>query len=188
MKKLLLASLIWIGVAGVTHASPKACFVLMAANSTGNNGTTTCTVTPDPGFFISDLTLTGTDDYTGYLDGSPVVSFNATLDQSTTIFSIPTFCAVLTDASDNSAPCFNTVLPANTVAGLDLSSFSVRLTNASNTVAGGDVVGDSIALFLSFGETLRPPPPPPMPEPSSLLLLSSGLVALGFVKRKLLRT
>jgi PEP-CTERM motif len=187
MKKLLLASLIWIGVAGVTHASPNDCFVLMGANTTGNSGTT-CTVTADPGFFISDLTLTGSDDYTGYLDGTPVVTFNATLDQSTTVFSIPTFCAVLTNASDNSTPCFNTVLPANTVTGLDLSSFTLRLTNASNTVIGGDVVGDSIALFLSFGETESPPPPPPMPEPSSLLLLSSGLVGLGFMKRKLLRT
>jgi PEP-CTERM motif len=188
MKRLLLASLIWVGLAGVVHATASDCYVLMAANSTGNDGTTTCTITPDPGFYISALTLTGADDYTGYINGDPLVNFGATLDQSTTVFSIPTFCTVFTDASGDGEVCNDTVLPANTVTGLDLSSYTLRLTNASNTVTGGDVVGDSIVLNLDYAETESPPPPPPMPEPSSLLLLSSGLVGLGFMKRKLLRT
>src|SRR5271165_1991063 len=170
MKKLLLVSLLWIGLAGVAHANPATCFVLMLANTSGNTGTD-CTVTPDPGFFISTLTLTGTDDYTGHLDGNPVVSFGATLDQTTTVFSIPAFCDVTTSAG-NSVPCFFGVLPANTVTGLDLSTYTVHLINASNTVTGGDVVGDSILLFLGFGET-KIPVTPPVPEPASLLLLAS---------------
>ena len=184
MKKLLLVSLLWVGLAGVAHATVVDCSVLMAANTSGSTGST-CTVAPDPGFFISTLTLTGTDDYTGYLSGNPVVSFGATLSQSSTLFSA-LFCNVTTITFSNSQPCSITVLPANTVTGLDLATYSVQLTNASNTVAGGSVVGGSIELFLNFGET-ESPVDGTVPEPSSLLMLSSGLLGLGFIKRKVLR-
>lgn len=181
MKNLFVIALLCIGFAGVANATPISCAVLMYSNTSGNTGTT-CTVNPDPGFFISALTLTGTDDYTGLEAGNPVVSFSATLVQTVTLFS-ETYCNVSTGPTA-SIPCSIVTLPAATVAGLDLTSFSVYLSNASNTVSGGSVVGSSIVLHLGFGETQDPVPPPPAPEPSSLLMLSSGLLGLGFLKRK----
>ena len=182
MKKLLLVSLFWIGLAGAANAAPVICSVLMLPNTTGNTGST-CMVNADPGFFISSLTLTGTDDYTGYQTGTgsnPTVSFAASLNQSTSVFTGVTYCNVTTNMG-NSVPCAITVLPASTVTGLNLSTYSVNLFNAMNTVSGGTVTGDSIVLDLNFGETMIPTN---TPEPSSLLMLSSGFLGLGFMKRK----
>ncbi len=89
MKKLFLISLFLIAVAGLASATPVTCAVLMVPNTTGNTGST-CSVTPDPGFFISSLTLTGMDDYTGLQTstgpGVPIITYGATLTQSSNVF------------------------------------------------------------------------------------------------------
>src|SRR5579871_6504066 len=132
MKKLILLSLAAIGIASVASATPVNCEVLMAANTSGGSSNT-CTVAPDPGDFISSLTLTGADDYTGYLTGNPVVAFSATLIQSSSIFSAPTFCNATTSGV-NSVSCAITVNPTSTITGLDITTpYSLNLINASNT-------------------------------------------------------
>jgi hypothetical protein len=179
MKKLILISAFLMGIAGLANATPVMCSVLMGANTTANTGST-CTVTPDAGFFISALTLTATDDYTGVQSGTPTVSFSATLSQSTSIFGA-TYCNVLTGGT-GSIPCVVTILPASTVSGLNLPTYSVHLTNASNFVTGGAVTGASIVLELNWGETLIPVTG--TPEPATLGLMSGGLLFLGLLARR----
>jgi hypothetical protein len=177
MKKLVLISLFLVGIVGLVNATPITCAVLMTGNTSGYTGST-CTVNPDPGFFISSLTLTGTDDYTGLQSGSPVVTYSGTLNQSSTVFTGLTFCAVDTGTT-GSIPCSDGVLPANTVSGLDLSTYSVNLTSAGNVVAGGVVTGASIVLDLNYGETLNR-----TPEPATLGLTSAALLGLALLARR----
>ena len=184
MKKLLLISLVLIGIAGLASATPVQCSVLMSPNATGAS-TSLCTITAPGGFYISSLTLTGTDDYTGYQNGNPTVSFGGTLSPSvaiTTPLSAPTFCNVVTNVT-NSTPC--SILPnpnpgANTNTAI--TTYSLQLTNAFNTVAGGSVTGASIVLNLDYGVTLIPQTG--TPEPATLGLMGGALLGLGFLARR----
>jgi PEP-CTERM motif len=179
MKKFVLSSLFLVALAGTASAaliSP--CAVLMLPNSTGNTGSS-CSATPDSGDFISSLTITITDDYTGYQSGNPVVSYSGTLNQSTNVFQTTplTLCSVSTTSS-NSTPCLNNL---GAVTGLDLSSYSVNLTNAGNSLAGGVVTGASEVMTLSYTES---PIVVGAPEPSTLSMLGGALLGLGFLGRK----
>ena len=176
MKKLLFTALFLMGIAQFASASPIDCGILMAPNSSTTFITSTCTVNPDPGFFISVLTLTATDDYTGLQTGTPTVTFAANLQQSSTVFSGLTYCAV------TGGPCADTTSPSATVSSLDLSTYSVSLINGSNTVTGGTVLGASIGLRLDYGETLLPVGA--VPEPTTIALMSGALLGLGLLARR----
>ena len=180
MKKLLLIGIFWAATAGLASATDVPCAVLMTPNTTGNTGSS-CTVNADPGFYISSLTLTGTDDYTGDQSGDPFVDYGATLTQSSDVYDPPTFCVVVTSGG-HSVPCAFAIPPASTVTGLDLASYTVQLIDAGNTVTGGTITGASIVLELNWGETQIPVSP--TPEPGTLSLMGSGLLGLGFLARK----
>jgi len=182
MKKTPVLALLLVALASLANASPVMCGILMKGDSSSTVVSSMCTVNPDPGFFISSLSLTGTDDYAGLLSGSPVVSYAATFSQSTPVFTTPVFCDVTT-ALSHSQPCNVTILPSSTVTGLDLSTYTIGLINGSNTVTGGSVIGASIVLGLDFGET-QIPGTTGTPEPTTLGLVSGALLGLGFLARK----
>jgi hypothetical protein len=180
MKKLVLMSLFLIAFAGLASATlTSPCAVLMGANSSGSNGST-CSATPDAGDFISSLTITITDDYTGLQSGSPSVNYSATLTQSSAVFSAPVFCTVTTGGT-GSNPCLATIEPSGTVTGLDLASYTIQLTNAGNTVTGGVVTGASLVMTLNYTES---PIVGGVPEPTTLSLVGGALLGLGFLARK----
>ena len=188
MKTLVLLSLVLIGFAASAAASPVQCSVLLTPNETGAS-TDLCTVTAPAGFYISSLTLTGTDDYTGYQNNNPVVSFDGRLSPSAALakpLGASTFCDVVTlDA--NSVPC--AILP-NPIPGSntnpDITSFSLQLVNISNTVTNGTVTGASIVLNLDYEVAQIPEVVPTgvIPEPSTLGLLGCALVGVGLFARK----
>jgi hypothetical protein len=175
MKKIVVLSLFLIALAGMASATPVMCAVLMFSNTSGNTGSV-CSVTPDPGFFISSLILTGSDDFTGLQSGSPSFVFSATLAQTS-----PVFGAVYCGGLFSALPCAVTITPSATVTGLNLASFALQLTGAANTVTGGSVVGDSINLTLDYGETRIPTTG--TPEPTTLGLMGGALLGLGFLAR-----
>jgi hypothetical protein len=181
LKKLLLISLALVAIAAVAGATPVSCGVVMAPNSSTILLTSACTVNPDPGFYISSLTLTGFDSFAGGA-GLPIVDFTGTLSDSGGVFTIPTFCPVSSDASSNSINCNFTVQPSSTVTGLNLSTDTVSITTASNTEVQGSVSVASINLFLDYAETQIPVTG--TPEPATLGLMGSALVGLGLLARK----
>jgi hypothetical protein len=181
MKKILVVSLFLVALAGFVGATPVMCDVVMQPNSSNIVLSSSCTVNPDPGFYISSLTLTGYDSFTG---GSalPIVNYTGTLSQSSPVFSIPTFCQVTSDAGSNSVNCNFTVLPANTVSGLHLATYTVGISAASNTEVQGTISAASINLILNYGETLIPLTG--TPEPATFGLLGGALLGLGFLARR----
>jgi hypothetical protein len=181
LKKLLLISLALVAIAGLAGATPVSCGVVMAPHSSLIVLSSSCTVTADPGFFISSLTLTGADSFTGG-SGLPIVNFTGTLSDSNGIFSIPSFCPVSSDASSNSINCSLTESPSFTVSGLNLSSETISISAASNTEIQGSVSAASISLLLDFGQTQIPTGS--APEPATLGLMGSALVGLGLLVRR----
>jgi len=178
MKKLVLTALFLIAIAGLASATPIMCDAVMAPNSSIIVLSSSCTVDPDPGFFISSLTLTGFDSFTGGA-ALPIVDFTGALSQSTNVFNIPNFCQVTSDSGSNSVDCALTVEPANTVTSLDLASYTVAISSASNSEVQGTVAAASISLELNYGETLSPTGS--VPEPYTIGLMSAGLLALGLL-------
>jgi hypothetical protein len=190
LKKFLLLSLAIAGIAGVAGATPVSCGVLMTPNSSNILISATCTITPDAGFFISALTLTGTDDFTGGsgFNGTPgtgpIVDYSGVLSQSVAVFGAPGFCEV-TSTGNNSNPCALTINPSSTVTGLNLgtnTSYTLSIATASNTVVQGAISGASINLFLDYAETAASVGP--TPEPATLGLMGTALVGLAFMARK----
>lgn len=180
MKKVLLLASLMTAAAGLAGAST--CAVLMNPNTTGNSSNT-CSVTADSGYYLTSLTLTITDDYTGYQSGSPTVSYTGTL-SNTSEFTGVTFCNVGTTAQ-NSTPCLDTIAPSSTISGLTntgFTSFSIGINNAGNSVSGGSVTGASEVAQLTYTEGLIPVSS--APEPGSMMLLGSGLLAAGLIGRK----
>ena len=178
MKKLILLSLVLIALAGLAAATPVQCAVLMFPTTSGNTGST-CTFNAGFGNIITSLTLTATDDYTGFQNGNPVVSFSGTLNQTSPIYTSLTFCNVTTTLG-NSNPCGPGVNPSSTVNGLGgllLNTYSVNLINAGNTVAGGNITGASIVLNLDG--TVTAGPGGNAPEPGTLFSLAGGLLLIG---------
>jgi hypothetical protein len=186
MKKILVLSLLLVALAGLASATPVGCGILMKGNSSTTLVSSMCTVNPDPGFFISSLTLTGTDDYAGDLFGNPVVTYAATFSESGPVFMAPVFCNVTTGLF-HSQPCNVTILPSSTVTGLDLSTYTIGLINGSNTVTGGGILGASIVLALDLGETAIPGTKAgdaDAPEPTTLGLMGGALLGLALLARK----
>ncbi len=180
MKKLFLTAIFLIGIAQLASATPIMCDAVMAPNSSTIVLNSSCTVNPDPGFFISSLTLTGFDSFTGGA-ALPIVNFTGTISQSASVFSIPSFCQVTSDAASNSIDCPLTVQPSSTVSSLDLSTYTVSIGSASNTEIQGIVAAASISLVLNYGETQIPST---VPEPYTLGLVSGGLLGLGILARR----
>jgi hypothetical protein len=181
VKKLFLTVFFLIGIAQLASATPVMCDVVMAPNSSLIVLSNSCTVDPDPGFFISSLTLTGFDSFTGGV-ASPIVNFTGGISQSTSVFSIPAFCQVTSDAGNNSIDCPLSVLPSSTFTGLDLSTYTVSIASASNTEVQGTIAAASITLDLDYGETKIPAST--TPEPSTIGLVSAGLLGLGMLARR----
>jgi hypothetical protein len=188
MKKLVLLSLVLIGLAALAAATPVQCSVLMTPNETGAS-TDLCTVTAPAGFYISSLTLTGMDDYAGYQNNNPVVSFSGTLSPSaalTTPLGAPTFCDVVTSGI-NGVAC--EILPnpnpgSNTNPAI--TTFSLQLTNISNTVTNGTITGATVVLNLDYGVAQIPGvvPTAVISEPSTFGLVGGALLSVSFLARK----
>jgi PEP-CTERM motif-containing protein len=180
MKKSFLTAIFLIGIAQLASATPIMCDVVMQPNSSNIVLSSNCTVNPDPGFFISSLTLTGFDSFTGGV-ALPIVDFTGAISQSSSVFSIPSFCQVTSDAGNNSIDCPLTVQPSSTFTGLDLSTYTVSVSSASNTEVQGSVAAASITLALNYGETQIPST---VPEPYTLGLMTGGLLGLGILARR----
>jgi hypothetical protein len=179
MKKIILLSLASFAIASVVTANP-VCQAILNPNTSGGS-TTLCSVTADPGDFITSLTLTGADDYTGLQSGTPLVTFTGTLVQSSPVFAI-TLCNVSTSGG-NSVQCPIGVTPASpvNVSGLGITSYTADIIGITNTVSGGTVVGDSVSLALGFTEA---PLTTTTPEPATLGLTGMALLGVGFLARR----
>ena len=104
MKRLVLLSLVLIGFAAVTAATPVQCSVLLTPNEAG--ASTDPSVAAPIGFYISSLTLSGTDEFAGYRNNNPIVSFGGMLSLSTVLatpLGAPTFCDVVTSGVSSGA-------------------------------------------------------------------------------------
>jgi hypothetical protein len=185
MKKLLLIALSLGVLAGLAGATPLNCGgALMNPNSGPVDGPV-CTVNAPGGFFISALTLTSTDDYTGYVSGTPPfpqVNFTIGFDQNPGFAAINgtgAGCMVATAGSPaSSVPCQNT---PQTINGNFGASATVQL-NASNLVTGGTVTGASVVYTLDYAVTQIQTSG--TPEPATLGMMGSALLGLGFLARR----
>ncbi len=135
MKKLLWLSLILVAFTSLASATSVNCGNLFNGNKNTNIFSAgqfvlggACSIDAGAGNYITTLTLTGTDDYTGYSSGNPTVNFTALLDETTVIFGgSETYCAVTTTGT-NSNPCNTTPNPnikVNANTALQTYSFSV---------------------------------------------------------------
>jgi len=170
--------------ASITYTSP--CAVLMFPSTTGNTGST-CSATADAGDYLTSVTITIQDDYTGWQSGTPIVSYSGTLTESAALFTAPTFCNVGTTinagppTTGNSIPCAVTINPTGTVTNTlqSLTAFTIQLTNAGNSVSGGTVTGASEVMTITATEAAIS-----LPEPATFGLMGAALVGLGFLARK----
>ena len=138
-----------------------------------NTGNTSCTVTADAGFHIVTLTLSGVDDVTG-ATGTPTVTFGGTVTQTVNLFGV-TFCS----ATYPAFPCNDTVT-GSPATGLNLATYTISITNGSNSVAGGSIVGASEQLTLNATQS----PNSGVPEPATLGVMGGGLLGLGLLGRR----
>jgi hypothetical protein len=177
MKKLILLSLASLAIAAVASATPiSTCGVLMSPNSSSILITSSCSATADSGDFINSLTLTITDDFTGPVS-TPTTTYTASFNQSSPVFTLPSTLCPVTTSGINSVAC---TLGPTTVSSLDLSSYSISIPTASNSVSGGSISGASIDLALSFTEL----PITGTPEPATLGLTGMALLGVGFLARR----
>jgi hypothetical protein len=189
MKKILLIALSLFVLAGLASATPIMCGGdLMSANTNGAIGPA-CTAVAPSGFFISSLTLTTTDDYTGFISGTPLVSYFITFAQNPgfppingiiPVYSTtPNGCAVGTAGSPPSSnPCMNA---AETINGNFGGTSTVQIS-AGNTVSGGAVTGASVVYTLDYAVTMIPVTG--TPEPATLGLMGGALIGLGMLARR----
>jgi hypothetical protein len=147
MKKLLWLSLTLVAFTALASASPVNCGNLFNGNKNTNIFSAgqfvlggACSIDAGAGNYITALTLTGTDDYTGYSSGNPTVNFTVLLTEVGGSFfnATESYCPVITTGT-NSTPCNttpnpNTQLNANTA--MQTYSFSVsNLSTASVSVS-----------------------------------------------------
>lgn len=186
---LMLAGLaMTAGLASASIAYVTPCAVLMFPNSSGNTGSI-CSATADAGDYLTSITISIEDDYTGWQSGSPTVSYSGTLTESAPLFTSPTFCNVTTTlsgspTSGNSNPCAVTINPTGTVTNSNtaLTAFTIQLTNAGDTVSGGSVTGASEVMTISATEA--PIPSTGTPEPTTFGLVGGALLGLGLLRKK----
>jgi len=168
------------GLASASIIFSTPCSVLEGPNA-GALSSSVCSATADPGFFINSVTVTITSDYAGWQSGTPTVTTVYSFVQNTPGLPAPIPNGVVTttimlSGQGNSNPIqnYNQIVNGN-FGGVATVRFSM-----SNSVAGGAVTGVSGVTSITATEA----PVGTIPESSTMLLLGSGLIGLGVIKRR----
>jgi hypothetical protein len=173
------AMIVCAGVASASIVTVSPCSVLEGPN-TGPSGSSTCSVTADPGFFINSVTVTLTSDYTGFQSGNPVVTETYSFVTNGAGFGAIPNGVVTTSCSGSPVTCSsNPVQNFNSTANGNFGTSVTETFNMSNTVAGGAVTGASGVMTISATES-----PNGVPEPMTLSMMGAGLLGLGLLRRR----